>query len=266
MSVSRGRGARGRIALASLALCVTAAACGTTVPGAEQLASAPGGSTDPFGLPGSPSSSPPSSGLNGPGSIPGTTGSLGPGSPLPGGSSSTGPALFSRGVTATKIRIGVIITVGYESLADTFGYKPPESAGINYSQVVRDDINRRGGIAGRQIEIVPFEVNVQDPNFNSSVEEERACEYWKERPVFAAFNPGGWSGACLAKAGIVLLNSGYFSVADEGTFREFPSQFESRIRTELVQHPADRRRFTEQRPKELQRCGHRRLEPDGRCG
>ncbi len=227
MSAGSPLPAKARVFLGCLVLAMIAAACGTTVPGAERLANAPGSSSDPFALPGTPGSGPLAGGPIGPGFTPGPTGTLGPGSPFPTGSGPGGRAVFSRGVTATKIRIGVIVQEGADSLADTFGTNPVPSGGTNFDQLMLDHLNSSGGIAGRQIEHVPYTIDFADPNFDASVLEQRACEKWTvDTPVFAAYAPTGFSDsfkACLAQAGVVNLSAATYTLGDESTYRRFPS-------------------------------------------
>ncbi len=216
-----------REAAAALVLALLAAACGTTVPGAEQLANAPGGSADGFGLPGSPGSSPPSGGGAG---LPGSQGILSfLSGATPGGTPGGGAikALFGRGVTDKEIRIGSFRVRNLDAANRAIGANTDSGDQDSYEQIVIDDINRRGGIAGRKIAMDYYIIDAANRE-STAVYEQRACERWTvDKPVFAVMFGGTDSfKACLAKHGVVQINVGTASISDDRTFRQFPTYFE----------------------------------------
>ncbi|HVE97618.1 MAG TPA: hypothetical protein VNA12_00370, partial [Mycobacteriales bacterium] len=213
----RRRRAHRAAALAAIALSI--AACGTRVPSgpagavrapdgsaltAPELGAPLAGSTD--GDPGAPlgAAGPASGGstLGGSGTFtPGTTGSgsgsgsTGSGSgsgsgsagggSRPGGSSAIGP-----GITATKIYVGAPWNSDANAGNAGFGIAADSGDERDDWAAILDDLNKRGGILGRKMEVIFAEYRAAT---NEPVESQQqaACDKWtKDNKVFAVYGGG----------------------------------------------------------------------------
>lgn len=122
--------------------------------------------------------------------------------PLPSGAS-------GRGFTAKQLYVGVGHADGAsESVAAAFGVE--RGSAQRMAKAIVDDINARGGIAGREVAPVFYEFQQGNPNR----EAQAACAWWTEdRPVFAATTSVGTIysdellNSCLAKRQTPLLQT-----------------------------------------------------------
>lgn len=160
------------------------------------------------------------SGGTAPGAAPGPAG--GP-APAAGPGGANGP-----GVTADKIFIGVAYTENSDAANAAIG-----AAGITGSdqkanaQAVLDEINARGGVAGRKL--VPV-FHAYDAQSSQSAEEQdqAACAtFTQDNQVFAAGSGLTENlAACLQKAGVVMVNSGQLIDKDRAFYEKYPSYFD----------------------------------------
>jgi hypothetical protein len=220
---------------ASLAL--VAAACGSTVsPAARQAASGRGGDSLDAGLDASDSGTGDSlidsasgggtgsgggSGRTGSGS--GTRSGTGTRSSGGGGSTAVGP-----GVTDKEIFVGSGYAVNSSAANAAIG-----AAGIEQgddkrnTQVVIDDINAHGGIAGRKLTPVWYEID-NTSTATSDQQYQAACEaLTRDHKVYAVMG-GGESDTmltCLHNQGVVSVNDD-LTVSDTARLKRFPYYWE----------------------------------------
>lgn len=94
----------------------------------------------------------------------------------------------------------------------------------DYYNAVVDDLNKRGGIAGRKVKVVYYEAGGDDSSTQAAQE---ACTHWtQDNEVFAIFLGGDPIVLqCARKAGILLLGT-TFSSATKETFTRYPNYIE----------------------------------------
>lgn len=204
------------------ALALVLAACGSTVSNRAALNNDQGG----LGL------SVPSNGTGLPtaNGVPGTNGSSLPGqipggnSPLGGGNTTVSGA-FGPGITPTKIYVGVSYTSDAEYANRQAGVSGV-TVGDEEAQwkIVINDVNKRGGIAGRQV-VPVWHVFRGASNETVASQFEAACDtYTHDNHVFAVLvgQPDVPNyNACVQKSGAVHISINATD-SDTKTFREFP--------------------------------------------
>lgn len=185
----------------------------TTAPGSG--GSSPGGSspaaggTDGSAAPAGPSNGPPRSGQPNTPRQPGSTGRTGP------------------GVTAREIVIGIAVaddsSPGNEETVGLEGVTQGDTE--RYYNIIRDNINRTGGIAGRKIRYSVFRYSTVNASANQL--DQQACDYWTQDD--RAFAIGAWepSVTFLSCAQQYRLPSlfAYLNDADEQTLARYPLHF-----------------------------------------
>jgi hypothetical protein len=165
-------------------------------PGAAPGDATGGASAAPPGAaPGSGFGDPGAAGLPGSASSAGSGSGSAPGAPSGGGPAAPGPAkpltASDRGVTATSVKIGMIIP-DLGSLGDFgFGVNAPDVQG-KYQAVV-DQVNETGGLNGRKIVPVFRKVDVVDQN-----KMRQAClAFANDDKVFSVVAIGGFYGPAV---------------------------------------------------------------------
>jgi hypothetical protein len=207
---------------ACLAVTLSLAACGTTVPAGQRAA---GGvqSEDGIGAPvGSGLGEVPTrpGELASAGQVPGATtpGGVPPGSQaaLPGGGVAQGPAVSGgpsavtgRGVTSTTLTIGAAIATGTEAAADAFGISGAGSVSEQrVFEAVIADVNKSGGVLGRKVALYVHPVDLATFVANPEQTYGEVCADFKDdHKVFAAMitiSEATLRG-CLAKMGTPLI-------------------------------------------------------------
>lgn len=233
-------------ALAVLAMALSIAACGTTVPlatdaGGTQALAGDGLNVDPGQLPDG-ASDPTAPMAQGPGAtvaVDGGTPDSGPGAPAgaagtsgggsaptgsTAGSGSTGSAVKGRGVTDTTITIGAAIPTGTEAVGQAFGISGAGSVSEEamWNAVVKD-VNRRGGVLGRKLVLYNHSIDLATYVANPEQTYGEVCADFKDdHPVFAAFIYIGdpTLRSCFAKMGTPMTLYGAFTTVPEAAFRE----------------------------------------------
>jgi hypothetical protein len=213
----------------AILLCFVASACGTTVSLKDQAlagnqANQPGlGGNAGLG-PSAPGSTPVGNGQLPPGIAPGTAVPSDVGSFAPG----TSGSLRVPGVTATTIYVGATYQTDQGAVNSAiFGTALNGGDARNFYKVVIDDINKHGGIAGRRIVPVYFELHTAD---TTTIEQqyEAACSTWtkdNKQGVFAILDTGRPAlRECARKNGVVEFGESSASVAQ--TFRQYPNYVE----------------------------------------
>ena len=143
------------------------------------------------------------------GSGSGSGGAAAPQAPSGGGGGAPAAAAFSGpGVTAKEIKIGLAYCgdcAGANAAVGAGGEDPGDTR--RYAQAVLDEVNARGGIAGRKLVPVFHEISAS-ANIDQSAQE--ACEtFTKDNKVAAFFFRGEIAAQCGLNAGVFVgANSG----------------------------------------------------------
>jgi hypothetical protein len=208
----------------SIALLLLSTACGSTVP--QEVFRAAGQSGD-GGLsitPGQPGQVPTAPGF--------TPGASGPGLPgdgptgLPGGTGGTRgvPAAFAPGITDTTIYIGSYYQTNQGAANAALGAGGLDQGDARKPQnVVIEEINKAGGLAGRKI--VPIYAEF-DATSRESVDqqEQAACAKWtQDNQVFAILLSSPIIDECAKRAGALEL--GYGAAVPE-TYQRYPQRID----------------------------------------
>jgi hypothetical protein len=113
-----------------------------------------------------------------------------------------GGAGTGRGFTRTEVLIGIGATKDDSSaVIKALGMKGVGDPGDSDAQAkaVVDDVNRRGGLVGRKIVLVPFYYDLQEVIFDPNTAAQKACAFWTEdKKVFAVALPAAVTDTFLA--------------------------------------------------------------------
>jgi hypothetical protein len=134
--------------------------------------------------------------------------------PVRAAASSARAAQAVKGVTATTITVGQLIVNGASGLADSAGIKGAQTGDQKaIAQAVIDHLNAKGGLAGRRIVPVFYDVNLGSYQANQPGEAQAACTaLTQDQPVYAVASYVAWGSedlyACLDKAGVIVAGTG----------------------------------------------------------
>ena len=220
---------RGRPRVASLLTLVAlaTAACGTTVP-SSQVSQAQGGSTGltagglPTAAPGGDATTG-TAGSLGSGPAGGTTGAASATAPAGGAGSTTG--VVGPVVTGSRslgpIRIGALTATGAGKYQRTLGFENGATGDqVAMTKSVVSWINARGGLGGRKIELVLYDLDPAQAAADQSSAMQAACTFFtQDKHVVAvasyvALVPDNFY-QCMAKAHVPLVSP------DEGVSSDF---------------------------------------------
>ena len=242
-----------RVLVAGCALSLSATACGSTVqqsagpaglmagvaaggPGQGGFGEAPAVDGGPasgmtpnaqIGAGLSPATGPVGSTAGGAGGSGGAAGSSTVGSTTGGdagaSNASTGTPPRGRGWDERSVFIGVLTQNDAQEIFERFGadgVDPGDTEG--QAEALAADLNRRGGILGRQVKIRFYDVKTLDAAQNGSAVGEAACTYFtQDAPVIAVWNISTQVDqtptfrGCLAKARIPLFTAAARAVVDK---------------------------------------------------
>jgi hypothetical protein len=189
---------------------------GLSVPAADGAAGAASGPGEVGGGAFDPSDPSASASATGAGSaaFPGTD--PGPGAPGTGGSA-TGPAggggagaaapsgAVGPGITADKVHIGVAYFPDAAAANSSLGADSNAGDQRDYYNAVIDDVNSRGGVAGRKMVPIYHEYKTASSE-PFDAQSEQACNRWtKDNKVFAIAFRGRVLQECARKAGALML-------------------------------------------------------------
>lgn len=231
---------------------LVATACGSTVQVSGSATSFPEGS----GL------SVPTAGALNPGSGPSSggtvSGSTGGGSELgpvgsgsqPGGTAggtavvgTTGGSLGGvsvPGVTATQVKVGILYSKGNDEANAAVGVPIVRGDEKSYWQVVIDEVNAHGGVAGRRLVPVYYALDAQSTQTIATQEQASCAHFTQDNRVFAVLSAGSADGeACLARAGVLHATPGSNVGFDRDFHRRYPMYFgqrpsQDRLQADLV--------------------------------
>ncbi len=235
------------MALAGAIASIVLAACGSTVQTDQPLATTSGTQGSPLGAvapldgslgaPGTPGGALAPPGASGPG-LTGPDGTLVPPSAGdPAVSPTTGlpvPDAVPETATTTDAGSGpVSIGVAYPSNGDAAN-AAIGAAGVTLGdvrsnmQAVINDINERGGIDGRPIEVVYHAYDAQSSDTKSNQDQAACSDFTDDNEVLLVIGSGQGENldACLAKAGIPQVVTGILLKRDEAYFDRYPTLFD----------------------------------------
>lgn len=239
----RGDGRSGRWAdllILAVAAC-TAAGCGSTVaPGASVGSAANAGLGSAAGL-----SAPTSSNATGPAaaagvgigvasSATGVTPSGGAASQSTtgtgaGGPTNVAPGMSGYGFDAKHVYIGVGVSSDASAFAKSIGLAIQTGNEQAQEQALIDYINAHGGLAGRQIVPVWYDVNSYQYSSDPAGTAQSECATWtQDHHVFAAIEAMAYPDngiACLAKAHTVAFNSGGAAPVETAELQHYSPYF-----------------------------------------
>lgn len=157
----------------------------------------------------------------------GTPPTLAAGGPNVGAPTSVRAApLTGRGFSQDEIRIGLATIKDQDAAFESIGVQSSIGDQEGIQRAVIDDVNRRGGIAGRKVVPVFHDIKSADVIRDRNQATEAACRYWTEdHQVFAVVNGVTLSdramAACLAKHQTPLIFVGQGVLRPRSIFSEF---------------------------------------------
>lgn len=154
-------------------------------------------------------------------------GSSASGSSGPGGAQASGSAA-APGVTADKIYIGVAYTANADAANSAIG-----ASGITGSDqkknatAVIDEINARGGVAGRTLVPVFHAYDAQSSQSAAEQDAAACATFTQDNRVFATGSGLTENfAACMQKAGVIMVNSGQLIDKDSAFYAKYPDYFD----------------------------------------
>lgn len=131
-----------------------------------------------------------------------------------------------RGVTATTVSIGVLYADDGKKAIGALGGSADRGREDEEYKILFNAINTAGGIHGRRIVPVFYEIAFGDSRPQSEIEQPACERFTSDQPVFAVLTTkaGGATDSfkrCLERSGIVHI-AGNFTVAGAKTYAEFP--------------------------------------------
>jgi hypothetical protein len=222
------------LARVSAALCLglTLAACGSTVPAGQQTAV--GGAGGDLG--GNPA-------------VPGAVGDVGTGTTgtaigttggTTGAAATSGGVVSAPGSAGQAVDPGTAITRRTGPISVGIAYVKDAAAGFEalgiqggtlgdmrlYSQILVDDINKRGGLAGRKIVPVFFAYDVNPGTPSLEQQDAQACAtFTQDNHIEVGLVTFAGEGvySCLSRKGIPMLQSGPTGGIGSGLLRKYPN-------------------------------------------
>ena len=166
----------------------------------------------------------------------GATGAQPAAAAAPGAAGKNGP-----GVTAKEIFIGIAYTKNGDQANAAIGAAISRGDERENARAVIDQINERGGVAGRKLVPVFHAYDAQSAETTAQQQQAACATFTEDNKVFASTASGDDAlDACLAKAGVFQVTSGGIINQDAKFFRDFPSVFsvgamsQDRMMTDLV--------------------------------
>jgi len=261
MLMSKSGPARGWAAYAVPAVLLLAlTGCGTTVQGASGAVNGDG-TTIP--VPGGSAAAPAGEqGISGglPQGASSTSGGAGVGPDAPGshaGAAGTGGAsggVLGRrsvpGVTATQIKVGMVYLKGNDEANRAAGVPIVRGDEKRYWQTVVDEVNARGGIAGRKLLPVYYALDAQSTQTIATQEQAACAHFTQDTRVFAVLSAGSTDfEACIARVGVLHATPGSNVGFDQAFYQRYPTYFgqrpsQERLQADLVSSLVRQRYFT----------------------
>jgi hypothetical protein len=133
------------------------------------------------------------------------------------------------GITATKIYVGVVYVTGDDAANRALGNNLTTGDQQADAQAVIDDINARGGVAGRKLVPVWYDVQETDTRPYAAIDAEACAKFTQDNHVFAVAGDGLTDNlaACVTRAGAFMTNSvGQLIGPDNAYFRKYPYMYQ----------------------------------------
>jgi hypothetical protein len=117
------------------------------------------------------------------------------------------------GVTAKTINIGIVTADGFDKTATDLGFSVAVGNTHNEALAIVNYLNAHGGIAGRRIVPIFYDLNVGRATTNHPAEEQAACTaLTQDHHIYALATAVGWNDtlfyACLRNAGVITSSAG----------------------------------------------------------
>ena len=132
------------------------------------------------------------------------------------------------GVTGRTITVGISYTRNADTANAGIGASGITSGDeVADSQAVIDEINARGGVAGRKLVGLFHPYDATSTSTGDSQDASACSDYTQDHKVIAVLSGGLTDGfpACLTKAGVVFFRSGGIVGDDQQFLRQHPNQF-----------------------------------------
>lgn len=225
------------------------AACGTTVPYKDQVASgnqgggssglgavgSSGGTSDngsgssagsslTDGTTGGSAGGGPTGGADGSGASTGIGSSGGSGASTSGAGSSGSVSSNGVGITATSITVGIVYSVNSQAAANAIGSKLNTGDPLAEQKVIINDINSHGGVGGRKLLYVAHPIDATSTAPYSTQAAEECADFTQDHKVFAILDDlfGEDIRACAKQAGLVQVADSAQSFSSSETFQKYP--------------------------------------------
>ncbi len=158
-----------------------------------------------------------------------TGGSTGGSGGSTGAGSGGGPATTGLGVTAKTITVGATVTSNGDAANSAIG-----ASGITQGddraniRALQDEINARGGIAGRKLEVVVHAYDAQSTQPGATQDAAACSDFTEDHQVMAVFSTGLTDSfpECLRKAGVVQFSAGALVGEDRAFSQRYPQAFQ----------------------------------------
>lgn len=134
------------------------------------------------------------------------------------------------GMTATRIKIGAYTVQAFDSIAASGGSSSDSGDQAGLIKLVTEYINKHGGIAGRQVDLVIHDADASVAASNPDQEQTNACSAWTEdQRVYTVVSVVGTLSdtlfQCLQKKSVTIFSTG--DNRDAQAYRTFADTFYS---------------------------------------
>jgi hypothetical protein len=140
------------------------------------------------------------------------------------------------GVTAKEIFIGIAYTANGDQANAALGAAISRGDERQNARAVIDDINEKGGVAGRKLVPVFHGYDAQSTETSASQDQAACATFTQDNKVFAVTSIGITEtfAACMKKAGVLQITTGSIIFHDKEYMRQFPSFFHQRLSQERM--------------------------------
>jgi hypothetical protein len=155
------------------------------------------------------------------------------------GAAGAAPAAAGKngpGVTAKEIFIGIAYTANGDQANAALGAAISRGDERQNARAVIDDINEKGGVAGRKLVPVFHGYDAQSTETSASQDQAACATFTQDNKVFAVTSVGITEtfAACMKKAGVLQITTGSIIFHDREYMRQFPSFFHQRLSQERM--------------------------------
>lgn len=163
-------------------------------------------------------------------------GPAGSGGTRPGAPGAPAAGAQGAGVTAKEIFIGITYTSNGDAANAAVGAAISRGDERKNSQAVIDQINERGGVAGRKLVAVFHAYDAQSSEPNESQDQAACATFTEDKRVYASTSLGLTENfsACLRKAGVLQIAAGSIIFHDDAYMKKYPSFFHQRLTQERM--------------------------------